>query len=164
MSKGTVLIAGAMVMTGAAFGTGLYLGERRAPGSPTTTKGAVAEDEASTELVLRGAVVMDGTTNGCSGENILVEVREGGGNVVSESVTSDFIGLDCAFPFALEVPRLDCYQLVISETIVGEYPRTALESGSAPGELEVGYIDSASVFGEAGSFEADERLDWPYGC
>lgn len=74
------------------------------------------------------------------------------------------MGLDCAFPFALEVPRLDCYQLVISETVVGDYPRQALELGSQPGVLDIGYIDSTSVFGEPGSFEAEASRDWPYGC
>ncbi len=163
MSKGTVLVVG-VVVAGAAFGAGLYLGDRLAAGSPRERSTPLERGDVSGGLVLKGAVVMDGTTNGCSGENILVEVREGGGNDVSESVTSDLIGLDCAFPFALEVPRLDCYQLVISDTVVGEYPRAALESGSAPGELEIGYIDSASVFGEAGSFESSDRLDWPHGC
>lgn len=161
MKSGALLIAGAIVFAGVAIGVALYLGQRD---SAMTEESAGGQDGPGDELVLKGAVVMDGTTNGCGGENVLVEVREGAGNVVSESIPSDFVGLDCAFPFALEVPRLDCYQVVISETIVGEYPREVLESGSEPGTLDIGYIDSASVFGEPESFDAEAFRDWPYGC
>lgn len=162
MSKGSYLIAAAIAVAGIAIGAGLYLDDRdtATPSQP----GAAGEEGAGGELVLKGAVVMDGTTNGCGGENILVEVREGAGNVVSESIPSDFVGLDCAFPFELEVPELDCYQVVISETVVGEYPRSALESGSESGVLDIGYIDSASVFGAPESFEPEAGSDWPYGC
>ncbi len=47
---------------------------------------------------------MDGRRTDALGGNIPVEGGENSGNVVSESIPSDFVGLDCAFPFALEVP------------------------------------------------------------
>lgn len=162
-------MAGAIVVAGALIGGGLYLGQRdseQPQGSvlPTARVTPIATEAAGDALVLKGAVVMDGTTEGCGGENILVEVREGAGNVVSESIPSDFIGLDCGFPFALEVPRLDCYQVMISETLVGEYPRSALEDARDPGVLDIGYIDSTSVFGEPDTFQPEALSDWPYGC
>lgn len=121
-----MVIAGSILVAGIAIGAGLYLSRTESP--PPSSQG---EQRGRDELILTGTVVVDGTTNGCAGENILVEVRESFGNVVSESIPSDFVGLDCAFPFALEVPRLDCYQLVISETVVDDYPREALELGAS---------------------------------
>lgn len=149
----------AIVVAGVAIGGGLYLAEDQGPPSSS------GDVESASSLVLKGVVVMDGTTNGCAGENLLVEVRDGTGNAASESVPSDFAGLDCAFPFAIPVPELDCYRLVISETPVGEYPKSALEQGSSGGVLDVGYIDRESVFGdpESGS-DAVPFADWPYGC
>lgn len=94
---------------------------------------------------------MDGAINGCEGESVLVQVRNGPGDVASESVPSATEGFDCVYRFYLPVPRLDCYELVIDKQPVGGYP--ADEGGG----VELGVISAESVYGDPAS-EADPPL------
>lgn len=66
-NRGALVIAGSILIAGIAIGAGIYLSRAESP--PPSPQG---ERRGRDELILTGTVVMDGTTNGCGGENILV--------------------------------------------------------------------------------------------
>lgn len=165
-------LAIAIVLAGALVGGALFL--TRSGNEVAPIVGPAAEESPNTDvsptpdespLTLTGVVVLDGSVNGCGGENILVSVRDGAADAASESVPSALEGVDCVYRFALEVPQLACYNLEISEQPVGRYPRDALRTTEDPNTLNVGYISSDSVWGDPATGEGPPLYaDWPHPC
>lgn len=118
--------------------------------SPPTATNKASEPTASTKsttqqgLKLRGTVLLDGAVNDCGDEHITVQVLDATGVVGSQLVDSEVRGVDCTFPFEVEVPELDCYQLLIEGQPVGRYPSSLVKNGSGT----VGIITSKSVYGD----------------
>lgn len=92
---------------------------------------------------LSGIVFLDGSVNGCGGEQIAVQVRESGAMVGSQLVDSSLEGFDCVYHFDIDVPALACYELLIESQPVGRYPASALDESGY-----VGVITSDNVYGD----------------
>ena len=99
--------------------------------------------KASQPRPLSGLVVLDGSVNGCGGEQIAVQVRDDTGVIGSSFANSKVVGFDCTYRFRVDVPRQSCYALLIDSHPVGRYPESALNN-----EGGVGVITSDSVWGD----------------
>jgi len=125
-------------MAGAVIAAAILWTNRGAQGG---RGGTVPEDAYA---VLTGSIVLNGSVNGCGGEELRVSIREAPTVVASEISQSRVVGFDCVFPINLPVPRLDCYVLEVDGRFVGAYQRRSLDSSG----FNLGVIDSQSVFGD----------------
>jgi hypothetical protein len=153
-----VRLLGLLLLVAVALAGGVVLG-LTAPWSEGPEAGAndrVESDPRNVEgVTIRGVVVLDGSVNGCGGEEVLVHVRDATGVVARTVAPSSVEGFDCVHRFAVRTPRMRCYSVSIDRTPVGVYPHDAL----AP-DFDIGYISSDSVWGPPGSGRADAYRDF----
>lgn len=94
------------------------------------------------------ALLLDGSLNGCGGEQIAVQVRDSTSVIGSTFADSAVEGFDCVSDFEVEVPRKRCYEVVIDRQPVGRYARETL-----PQDGNVGVITAKSAYGEPESLK-----------
>jgi hypothetical protein len=161
--KVAVIIGLAVVVAGGLVSLAVVLTAERAT-PPGRTQPEPASSSEAPAVRLEGVVVLDGAVNGCEGESILIKVEPPVGPLSgSQVVDATLEGLDCVYRFSFPVKQADCYPLEVDGNLVGEYPHGALVRPD--GSLFVGYIDSASVWGDPESGGTDPFLaDWPHEC
>ncbi|GAA5147283.1 hypothetical protein GCM10023340_19460 [Nocardioides marinquilinus] len=95
-----------------------------------------------------GTVLLDGSINGCGGDELAIRVRDDTGVIASVFAKSEVVGFDCIYAFAMDVPVQKCYEVNVEQQPVGRYSEGAL---GPDGDL--GIITSLSAFGDPESLD-----------
>ena len=101
-----ILAIGLLLLAGCS-GTKLPPAATATTQSPFASMSPTGSTSSTTDqgLKLHGTVLLDGSVNGCGGEQVTVQVRDDTGVVGSQLVDSELKGFDCTFPFEVESPN-----------------------------------------------------------